>query len=107
MRYSSPGTGHTSGSFHSRKVRKESMPMLNALHGELKYGAGFAPTTAGTATRPETPAQQTSMKKVALLVGIAIVVFMAFTGYSVRKEIQGSAQLSAIKELYFPVLQRL
>jgi HPt (histidine-containing phosphotransfer) domain-containing protein len=81
--------------------------MLHALHGELKYGAGFAPTSPGPATKPEAPARQTSMQKVALLVGIAIVVFMAFTGYSVRKEMQGSAQLSAIKELYFPVLQRL
>ena len=42
-----------------------------------------------------------------LLVGIAIVVFMAFTAYSVRKEIQGGAELAAIKDLYFPVLQRL
>jgi HPt (histidine-containing phosphotransfer) domain-containing protein len=48
-----------------------------------------------------------SMGKIFLLVGLAIVIFMAFSAYSVRKEIQGSTQLAAIKELYFPVLQRL
>jgi HPt (histidine-containing phosphotransfer) domain-containing protein len=47
------------------------------------------------------------MKKVAILVGLAIAVFMAFTAYSVRKDVQGAAQLAAIKDLYFPVLQRL
>ena len=47
------------------------------------------------------------MGKIFLLVGIAIAVFMAFSAYSVHKEIQGSAQLRAIKDLYFPVLQRL
>src|ERR1700753_3082279 len=48
-----------------------------------------------------------SMSKVFLLVGVAILIFMAFSAYSVTKEIQGSAQLAAIKDLYFPVLQRL
>src|SRR5579864_6903473 len=52
-------------------------------------------------------APPTSMGKIFLLVGVAIVVFMAFTFYSVHKEVQGSAQLAAIKDLYFPVLQRL
>jgi HPt (histidine-containing phosphotransfer) domain-containing protein len=48
-----------------------------------------------------------SMGKIFLIVGIAIVVFMAFTAYSVHKAVEGSAQLAAIKDLYFPVLQRL
>jgi HPt (histidine-containing phosphotransfer) domain-containing protein len=56
---------------------------------------------------PARPAAPTSMGKIFLLVGVAIVVFMAFTVYSVQKEVQGSAQLAAIKDLYFPVLQRL
>ena len=47
------------------------------------------------------------MRKIFVMVGIAIVVFMAFTGYSVEKAVQGSAQLAAIKDLYFPVLLRL
>ena len=82
------------------------MQMLNSLHGGYRSGAGSAP--AGVATsRSETPTQQSSMQKVVLLVGIAIVVFMAFSAYSVRKEIQGGAELAAIKDLYFPVLQRL
>src|SRR4051794_41156330 len=82
------------------------MSMLTGLHGSFNSNMGFVPSS-GTSTRPGAPAQQTSMKKVALLVGIAIVVFMAFTAYSVRKEIQGGVKLTAIKELYFPVLQRL
>jgi HPt (histidine-containing phosphotransfer) domain-containing protein len=80
--------------------------MINALHGNLDSSAAFAPS-ARVATEPQAASPQTSMQKVALLVGIAILVFMGFSAYSVRKEIQGGAQLSAIKELYFPVLQRL
>jgi HPt (histidine-containing phosphotransfer) domain-containing protein len=52
-------------------------------------------------------APASSMGKVALLVGVAIAVFAASTIYSVHKEIQGTAQLAAIKDSYFPVLQRL
>ena len=48
-----------------------------------------------------------AMRKVVLLVGIAIAVFMVSTLYSVHKELQSSAQLAAIKDSYFPVLQRL
>ena len=48
-----------------------------------------------------------AMRKVALLVGIAIAVFMVSTLYSVHKELQSGAQLTAIKDSYFPVLQRL
>lgn len=47
------------------------------------------------------------MRNIVLLVGLAIFVFLAFTTYSVQKSIQGSAQLSAIKDLYFPVLERV
>lgn len=47
------------------------------------------------------------MRTVFLLVGVAILVFMAFTAYSLRMEIQGSAKLAAIKEVHFPLLQRL
>ena len=60
---------------------------------------------ANEVTRPAAGAN--SMGKIFLLVGLAIVIFMAFSAYSVQKEIQGSAQLAAIKDLYFPVLQRL
>jgi signal transduction histidine kinase len=47
------------------------------------------------------------MAKIYLLAGAAIVMFMAFTIYSVHKEMQGRAQLSAIKIRYFPLLQKL
>ena len=82
------------------------MPMFTALHANPDAGMGFAPA-AQAAAKPGAPTQPASMKKVVLLVGLAIVIFMAFTAYSVRKEIQGGVKLAAIKELYFPVLQRL
>ena len=82
------------------------MPMFTALHANPDAGMGFAPA-AQAAVKPGAPAQPASMQKVVLLVGLAIVIFMAFTAYSVRKEIQGGLELAAIKELYFPVLQRL
>jgi len=47
------------------------------------------------------------MTKIYLSAGAAIVMFMAFTIYSVHKEIQGRAQLSDIKMRYFPLLQKL
>jgi HPt (histidine-containing phosphotransfer) domain-containing protein len=47
------------------------------------------------------------MKKVLLLVGLAIAIFMASTLFSIRNEIRGGNQLLAIKDSYFPVLQRL
>jgi HPt (histidine-containing phosphotransfer) domain-containing protein len=65
---------------------------------------------APSAKAPERAAplrKQTSMKIVFLLVGIAIVVFMAFTASGIFKEIEGRAQLAAIKDVHFPVLQRL
>jgi HPt (histidine-containing phosphotransfer) domain-containing protein len=64
----------------------------------------FAPAAA---QKSQAPKKTNAMGKVFLLVGVAIVIFMAFSVYSVTKEIQGSAQLTAIKDLYFPVLQRL
>ncbi|MGH8323314.1 MAG: Hpt domain-containing protein, partial [Steroidobacteraceae bacterium] len=70
------------------------------------YG-DFATSAPPAAQASQARAKPHSMGKVFLLVGAAILVFMASSAYSVRKEIQGSAQLSAIKDLYFPVLQRL
>jgi chemotaxis protein histidine kinase CheA len=79
--------------------------MLNSLHGSADPQAQFF--TAAPAAVSAAPAAQTSMKKVVLIVGIAIAIFIAFTAYSVRKDIRGAAQLATIKDLYFPVLQRL
>jgi len=63
------------------------------------------PSSGGPADAPAP--KSSSLRNVMLLVGVAIVIFMAFSAYSVRKEIQGGAKLTAIKDLYFPVLQRL
>ena len=64
--------------------------------------AAFAP-----AAKVHVPKKDNAMRRVFTLVGVAIAVFLAFTAYTVTKEIQGRAQLAAIKDLYFPVLQRL
>lgn len=69
--------------------------------------ADFASASAPKAQTPHARRPPNTMGKIFLLVAVAIVVFMGFTTYSVHKEIQGSAQLAAIKDLYFPVLQRL
>jgi hypothetical protein len=48
-----------------------------------------------------------SMRSIFVMIALAITIFMGFTVYSVHKEIQGSVQLQAIKNMYFPLLQRL
>ena len=47
------------------------------------------------------------MRKIILMVGIAILVFLAFIFYSLQTSIKNNEQLSAIKEVYFPVLERI
>jgi HPt (histidine-containing phosphotransfer) domain-containing protein len=71
--------------------------------------AHFVSTAAAPETAaPGPPAEKSgSMRTVFLLVGIAIVVFMAFTVNGIYKEMAGRAQLAAIKDVHFPVLQRL
>jgi HPt (histidine-containing phosphotransfer) domain-containing protein len=78
-------------------------PMMQTFDA---VSGGRAPAQ-GAKAQPTRTAAPTSMGKIFILVAAAITVFMAFTFYSVQKEVQGSAQLAAIKDLYFPVLQRL
>ena len=59
------------------------------------------------ARKADLPRKASGLGRVFMLVGVAIAVFLAFTAYTVTKEIQGRAQLAAIKDRYFPVLQRL
>ncbi|MEN9452418.1 MAG: hypothetical protein RLZZ369_1477, partial [Pseudomonadota bacterium] len=47
------------------------------------------------------------MRKIIIMVGVAILVFLGVTTFSVQKSVQSSGQLSAIKDLYFPVLQKI
>ena len=47
------------------------------------------------------------MRKIIIMVGVAILVFLGVTTFSVQKSVQSSGQLSAIKALYFPVLQKI
>jgi HPt (histidine-containing phosphotransfer) domain-containing protein len=76
-------------------------------HSMTATTGDFVATEPAATTRARAPKKTNAMAKVFLLVGVAILIFMAFSTYSVTKEIQGSAQLAAIKDLYFPVLQRL
>jgi len=78
----------------------------------MSYVSSFAPAESSKPKEAPAPATQVpstsvSMRNVFLLVGVAIVIFMAFTAYSIRMEIQGGAKLAAIKEVHFPLLQRL
>jgi ElaB/YqjD/DUF883 family membrane-anchored ribosome-binding protein/HPt (histidine-containing phosphotransfer) domain-containing protein len=47
------------------------------------------------------------MGKIILMVGIAIVVFLVVTTFSIQKSVQSSGHLTQIKDLYFPVLERV
>jgi HPt (histidine-containing phosphotransfer) domain-containing protein len=69
--------------------------------------ADFQSAPQANAQTRQSASKANSMGRIFLIVGIAIVVFMAFSAYSVKKAVQGNAQLAAIKDLYFPVLQRL
>jgi diguanylate cyclase (GGDEF)-like protein len=48
-----------------------------------------------------------TMRKIIVLVVISILVFLAFIIYSLHTSIKNNEQLSAIKDLYFPVLERV
>ena len=47
------------------------------------------------------------MGKIIFIVSVAIVVFLGFIAYSLHTSAHNSQQLSAIKDLYFPVLERV
>ncbi len=47
------------------------------------------------------------MGKIIALVGVAIIVFLAFTSFSVQKAVQSNSKLADIRDLYFPVLERV
>lgn len=78
---------------------------MNAISPDLSHVYPEAEPQTAKRSRPANSSG--SMRSVLLLVGVAIVIFMASTAYSVHKQVRGSAQLSAIKETYFPVLQTL
>jgi len=69
---------------------------------DLAHSSPEAAPAERAAPKPAKP-----MRNIILLVGIAILVFIAFTSVSVVKSVQGSAQLATIKDQYFPLLQRL
>src|SRR5688500_918152 len=54
-----------------------------------------------------TTASKSPMRTIFVVVGAAILVFLVFTAFSVQKSVQGSARLAQIKDLYFPVLERV
>ena len=64
-------------------------------------------TEPSAARKSGTSAARNPMGKIFALVGIAIIVFMVFTAFSVQTAVKGREKLSAIKDLYFPVLERV
>ena len=90
--------------FHSVKQGAANNPMSHTITATPGDFAAFAPTTSAAKRATRKP---DALARVFLLVGVAIAVFLAFTAYTVTKEIQGRAQLAAIKDIYFPVLQRI
>jgi HPt (histidine-containing phosphotransfer) domain-containing protein/PAS domain-containing protein len=51
--------------------------------------------------------QANPMRKIILIVGIAIAVFLGVSTLSVQKSFRSSDELTSIKDLYFPVLQKI
>ena len=90
--------------FHSFKQGAANNPMSHTITATPGDFVAFAPTTSAEKRATRKP---DALARVFLLVGVAIAVFLAFTAYTVTKEIQGRAQLAAIKDIYFPVLQRI
>jgi len=75
---------------------------------ELSFPAASMPSMSPAAGRAEpSRANDNPMRRIIMIVGAAIVVFLAFTAYSVQKSLQGSAQLSKVQDVYFPVLERV
>jgi HPt (histidine-containing phosphotransfer) domain-containing protein len=47
------------------------------------------------------------MKKIIMMVGFAIVIFLAFIGYSLKTSLTNNERLLTIKDIYFPVLEKV
>lgn len=60
-----------------------------------------------TTEKKVAPQQANPMRKIIVMVGVAITVFLVSTIFSVQKSVQSNAALSQIRDLYFPVLERV
>lgn len=82
--------------------------MEHVIHNPTDMLSGSGPSgPSAPAKAAPAKAGDNPMRKIILLVGVAIFVFLAVTTFSVIKSVQSSGQLTAIKDLYFPVLQRI
>ncbi len=59
-----------------------------------------------TAGQQQASKASNPMLKIILIVGGAIILFLAFSTFSVQKAVQSNSNLSDIRDLYFPVLER-
>lgn len=85
-------------------------PQISSNHVLQLWPCGRMPQSLEIQTMNETTApvnDANPMRKIILMIGVAIFVFLAFTTYSVNKSIQSSSQLSDIRDLFFPVLERV
>ncbi|MFY9477814.1 MAG: ATP-binding protein [Aquabacterium sp.] len=63
-------------------------------------------TDGASQSRAAAPAAN-PLRKIIIMVGVAILVFLGVTTLSVQKSFQSSDHLTAVKDLYFPVLQKI
>jgi HPt (histidine-containing phosphotransfer) domain-containing protein len=73
--------------------------------------ATHAPLADPPAPQASTPkaadGKRDPMRAIMMVVGLAIVLFLGFSSFSIYKANQGSTKLAQIKSLYFPVLERI
>jgi HPt (histidine-containing phosphotransfer) domain-containing protein len=56
---------------------------------------------------PKVSNNNDQMKKIIMMVGFAIVIFLAFIGYSLKTSLTNTERLLTIKDIYFPVLEKV
>lgn len=65
------------------------------------------PQSKNSATAQRRKNRANPMLNIMLMVGVAISVFVAFMVYSLHTSVKNSERLTTIKELYFPILERI
>ena len=82
--------------------QNEELQAVAAANAKASPSASPPPDASAAA-----PAKRDPMRAIVMVVGLAIVLFLAFSSFSIYKANLGSTQLAQIKSLYFPVLERI
>jgi HPt (histidine-containing phosphotransfer) domain-containing protein len=86
-------------SSHQANEFQEIVPAAAKAPGEMPTPMAAAPAAV--------PVKSDPMRAILAVVGLAIMLFLAFSSYSIYNANLGSTQLAQIKSLYFPVLERI